>query len=236
MKNYFDIQRLKPNGTLILPLSMSKLHSDQSPIEIYKFLDFFSSKISEISIDVVFLYTNGLYFNTDENALDVRQKTNFQMIGHTRELRNMIIKNKKFIPQAFHYLPWDYVLLNATKYKELLDKLKVLKNSNEEFTKYIIADLGSREKTEANINFLLEEITVTYLMRQNLIEFPHTLSNSSGWRLLCYPGNYIYSDVYVYQNKLLPSKIKAEFSNSFYNIKEKLLYNFDTINLSNIIL
>lgn len=234
MENHFDIQRLKPNGTLILPLSMSKLHGEQSPVEIYKFLNFFSSKISEISIDVVFLYTNGLYFNTDENALNVRQKTNLQMVGHARELQNMIIKKRKFVPQAFHYLPWDYVILNAIKYKDILDKLKALRNSSEQFTKYIIADLGSREKTEANINFLLEEITVTYLIRQNLVKFPYTLSDSNGWRLLCYPGRYIYSDVYVYQNKLFPNKINANFSNSFYNIKEKILYNFDNINLSNI--
>lgn len=234
MDKHFDINQVRPNGCLIFPLSMSKLHGELSPSNIYNFLSFFHTKISKISIDVIFLYTNGLYFNTDENSLKVRQKTNSQMVQHKLELQNIIFKKKEFVPQAFYYLPWDYAILNSNKYKESLDELRLQRSQDDKFGTMLYADLGNREKTEANINFLLEELVVTYLIRQNLIDFPNTLSDTNAWKLICYPGQYLISDVYIYQNKVLPTFIQDTFSSSFYHMQEKILYRFNEIDLNTI--
>lgn len=232
MEQHFDINKVTANGFLVLPLSMSKLHGEQSPKSIYEFLSFFNLKIPKISVDVIFLYANGLYFNTHESALSVRQKTNAQMVGHMKELSNLILKKREFVPQAFHYLPWDYALLNSGNFQEVYNVLKKLKNSDKEFEKFLEADLGDREKSEANYNFLIEEIAVTYLIRQKQITFPSTLSHPDGWQLICYSGNYICGDVYIHQKKLLPIIQKENFSNSFYNVKEKMLFDYNKVNLN----
>jgi hypothetical protein len=231
MNQHFDINKVTPNGFLVFLLSMSKLHGDLSPKLIYDFLSFFNQKIPRISIDVVFLYANGLYFNTDENALSVRQKTNAQMVGHMKELSNLILKMHAFVPQAFHYLPWDYSLLNSSNFQEPFDKLNKLRQTDHTFEDMLAADLGHREKSEANFKFLLEEITVTYLIRQKKVSFPSTLSHPDGWHLICYPGCYIHGDVYLHQKRILPETEKHTFSHAFYNMEKKMLYDYDRINL-----
>lgn len=102
-KAFFDINRVPGNGTLIFPLSMSRLFLGQDPKMLYDFLCFFDKKIVEKTVDIVFVYTNGLYFNNVTDSSELRQKTNAQMITHKRELSNLIKKGCLFSPSAVHF-------------------------------------------------------------------------------------------------------------------------------------
>ena len=201
-----DINKLPHDGYLVFPLSMSRLNEGQSAEECYKVLEEFEKKITKIGLDVVFLYTNGLYFNNNESALDVRKRTLGQMLSHRNALIKIILKKRKYVPQAMHFLPWDYVILNSPEYQEFFQKLCDLKEKDAKFGGLLKQGLKGRVDNEANINFVVEEIVVTHLIRQKMIEFPKTLVKNDNFRLIVYPGEYLAVDLYQWKKKILSQK------------------------------
>ncbi len=220
MKSGSDISRIEGDGYLILPLSMSRLAKGQTPEFCYDILGAFLEKIETFSNDVVFLYTNGLYFNSDEISFENRKKTNQQIFNHVSELRKLIQKGKRYIPGAIHFLPIDYVVLNAPDFKKHYDILKKLELEDENFKDALKDDFAGREYSEANINFLIEEIVVAHTLRQKLVDLPRTLVRSDDWRLLAYPGAPLISDVYQWKNKILPQKSGNPYGGAQYNLTE----------------
>ena len=188
MDRFHDINRVPPNGTLVLPLSLGKLHGQQSPTAIYEFLTFFGDKIRQTGVDVVLIYTNGLYFNSDEVALDLRISTTNQMVRHRQELAAMIVQRREFTAQTFHYLPWDYLILRAERFPEFFNRLESAYARDAGFREVVAADLGERGTSAANVRFMLEELAVTHVLRQKFVELPHTISTPFGWRLIAYAG------------------------------------------------
>ncbi len=230
MNQVYDINKLPTDGYLVFPLSMGKLHSSQSPEKCYQALEYFFDKISKFGIDVVFLYTNDLYLNKNISALEVRKKTLQQMLNHSGNLKNLIIRKKKFIPQAFHFLPWDYVILNSIYFKPFMIKLNQFLKKDSCFLEEIKKDIGERKVSEANINFILEEVAVTHIVRQKLVEFPKTLVKEDTWRLIVYPGEYLKSDFYQFKKKvLLQNKERLYYKNAHYDLNEKKLYDFSIL-------
>lgn len=235
-KGVHDINKLPSDGYIVFPLSMNRLNNEQNADNVYGLIEFFEKKISTVGIDGIFLYTNGLYYNNTESALEVRKRTNGQMLSHKNAVLNKVIKNKKFIPQSMHFLPWDYIILNSPNYQEFFQILLKLKDKDKKFRRLLIEGLKEREENEANINFLLEEIVVTHLIRQKMIEFPRTLVKQDKFRLIVYPGSYLKADLYQWKNKILPQNETANnkinpFYASQYNSAEKVLYNFDELSL-----
>ncbi|MBI2411197.1 MAG: hypothetical protein HYV32_04875 [Candidatus Kerfeldbacteria bacterium] len=238
-KTNYDINKLPADGYLVLPLSMSRLSKGkgQSPEECFEMVKYFESKVSQVGIDMLFIYTNGLYFNNDEPALSVRKRTNAQMIDHKNALLKLLVKSKKYIPQAAHFIPWDYILLNSPQFREYYLKLIALKDTDEQFQQYLADGLNHREPTEANYHFLIEEIVVTHLIRQKLIDFPKTLVKNDSFRLVIYPGEYLKGDLYQWKQKLLPQfQTKEENVNPYYasqyNFKKKIICHFDELDYS----
>lgn len=228
MKSGFDITRIKDSGYLILPLSMSRLATGQSPEFCYEVLENFLKKLETFSNDVVLLYTNGLYFNSEEISFENRKRTMGQALNHIYAFRNLIEKKKKFIPGAIHYLPIDYVIFNSPCFKEFFSKLKKLETEDKTFHELLISDSKDREYTEANANFLIEEIVVAHILRQKLVELPRTLVKSDAWRLVAYPGEPLQSDIYQWQKNVLPKKDASNpYSGAQYNLATKQLVIFD---------
>jgi hypothetical protein len=227
----YDINKLPSDGYLIFPLSMSRLQGGQSPEECYMAIEYFENKIYEVGIDGVFLYTNGLYYNNDESALVVRKRTNNQMLQHKNAFNALVLKNKKYIPQAMHFLPWDYVVLNSPRFTEFCELLKKLKIEDAEFERLLEDGLGDREKTDANISFLIEEIVVSHIVRQEMIDFPKTLVKQDNFRLIMYPGGYFKADFYQWKKNTLPKnkECKNPYGGSHYDLDKHVLYNFDDI-------
>jgi hypothetical protein len=230
MKSGFDINGIRGDGYLIMPLSMSRLATGQTPAICYEVLEYFLKKLETFSNDVVLLYTNGLYFNSEEISFENRRKTTQQALDHIYAFRNIIEKKRQFIPSAIHYLPIDYILFNSRYFKEFFEILKTRESQDEVFRSLLIADSKDRKYTEANINFLLEEIVVAHILRQKLVDLPRTLTKSDVWRLIAYPGEPLLSDVYQWKNGILPKKKSDNtFDGMQYDILEKKLIIFDEI-------
>jgi hypothetical protein len=224
-----DLRKLPADGYLVFPLSMSRISNAQGAEECHKWLEFFEDKLSVFGLDVVFLYTNGLYYNNEQSSLEVRKKTNGQMISHSNAVRNIVLKKRKYMPQALHFLPWDYIVLNSPQYEEFYLKLKKLDKEDKEFHELILEDLNDRKESEANVSFIIEEIVVTHLIRQKLVELPKTLVKKDNFRLIVYPGQPLKSDIYQWKNKILPQSKDFSFYASHYDISNKAIYNFDEV-------
>jgi hypothetical protein len=227
-KNY-DINKLPSDGYLIFPLSMSRLAGGQSPEECYEMIKHFESKISAVGIDLVILYTNGLYYNNNESALEVRKRTNGQMLAHRNALYNLIVKEKKYITQAIHFLPWDYTILDAPRFSEFFQTLKKAGETDEEFKKLLQEGLADRKTDEANLNFLIEEIVVNHLIREQIVSFPKTLVKKDTFRLIVYPGPHFEADKYQYKKSLLPKNKDCInlYKSGHYDFSKKVLVDFN---------
>lgn len=230
--NCFDIHNLPSDGYIVFPLSMSRLNAGQNPEDIYRFIELFEKKISTIGIDGVFLYTNGLYYNNTESALTVRKRTNQQMLNHKNQFLKLVLKKKKYIPQSMHFLPWDYVVLNSVKYQEFFQILLELRKNDKKFNELLVEGLGNREHNEANINFLIEEIVITHIIRQKYVEFPKTLVKKDSFRLIAYPGQYFKADLYQWKNKILPiNNDRNPYGCAHYDLDKNILYDFNKLQL-----
>ena len=230
------INKFPSDGYLIFPISMSRINKGQNPEEIYGVIKSFEKKISAVGIDAIILYTNGLYYNNDESALTVRKRTNGQMLSHRNAFLKLVSRDKKYIPQAIHFLPWDFVILNFSQYEDYFQKLIKLKDTDKKFKDLLKDGLNGRKENEANINFLVEEIVVSHIIRQKLIEFPKTLVKQDKFRLMVYPGLFFKADLYQWKKKILPQKeTKNDNSNpyyaSHYDSEKNILYNFDDLEL-----
>lgn len=228
-----DINKLPADGYVVFPLSMSRIGNAQNAEACYKWLEFFEEKISLLGLDAIFLYTNGLYYNDESPALEVRKRTNGQMISHSNGVRNLVIKNRKYVPQAIHFMPWDYIVLNSANFETYYKLLKKLDKSDEKFHALVLEVLKDRKESEANTNFILEEIVVTHIIRQKEIEFPKTLVKKDTFRLVAYPGKPLNADIYQWQHKILPRNEDAKKENPFYashyDLEAEVIYNFDEI-------
>lgn len=228
MKSGFDINKIKNDGYLILPLSMSRLSTGQTPEFYYEVLENFLEKLETFSNDVVLLYTNGLYFNSEEISFENRKKTTQQALNHIYAFRNLIEKKKQFIPGAIHYLPIDYIIFNSPYFKEFFSILKKLETEDIVFRDLLVTDSKDKQYTEANINFLIEEIVVAHILRQKLVELPRTLVKNDSWRLLAYPGRPLSSDIYQWKKNILPKKENGNpYSGSQYDLNSNQLFIFD---------
>ncbi|MEZ4200478.1 MAG: hypothetical protein R3B69_02700 [Candidatus Paceibacterota bacterium] len=206
---------------------MSKLGNgfDQDPAQCYELLSYFGKKLESHSSDVVLLYTTGLYLNTQDIAYEKRLELNRKTVQHARELRNLIEKKREMIPNAIHFLPIDYVILNSN-YQDLFASLKKRVGEDVVLQKTLREDVTKRGYSEAQENFILEEVVVSHIIRQHLVPFPRTLVKNDDWRLIVYPGVAIETDRYVTKQNILPGNSKNPFGSGIYNYKERTYANF----------
>jgi hypothetical protein len=69
-----------------------------------------------------------------------------------------------------------------------------------------------------------------------MVEFPKTLVKQDKFRLIVYPGSYLKADLYQWKNKILPQNEGSDnktnpFYASQYNSADRILYNFDELEL-----
>lgn len=230
-----DLTRLPADGYLVFPISMGRIGNTQNPEECYGWLEFFEKKITMVGLDVIFLYSNGLYYNDEESVLEVRKRTNGQMLSHSNAVRNLIIKKRRYMPQAIHFVPRDYIILNAKNFQLYYGKLKKYDKENEEFHKFVCAAVREKKESEANINFVIEELAVIHIIRQREIEFPKTLVKKDNFRLMAYPGPPINADIQQWKRKILPQKERDKKTNPFYasmyDLENKKIYNYDELDI-----
>jgi len=235
-KEHFDIKKVPGDGFLIFPLSMSRLSTSLSSEKLYGFLEFFEEKLicKCKSCDVILLYTNDLYLNSDEKAYQLREKILEQMLNHKSAFQSLLLKRNRFVPSAFHFIPWDYTLLNSLNFNSERARLNICMNNDPLFRAALSQDLqfAKREITESNIAFLIEELVVSHLLMEKEVHFSPRLSKADGWRLLCYPGDPPFSLIYLWKKNFLGNRSDMEkshqlFARSFYNMESKILIDFN---------
>jgi hypothetical protein len=231
MSQYTDIEKLPEDGFAVMPLSMSRLTTpSQDPNACYKTIKDLGDKCERLTNDFIFLYTSGLYFNSSETAYKIRQKVTSQLIAHRRGMQRKIEEERRFIPRAFDYLTFDYVIANANDFQGLFSKLQDEYEKNDEFKEVVNSGLGDREVNEPNVRFLLEETVVSHIIREGMVEFPRTLVRKDRWRLIVYPDPDITLDEYVWENDLLPKNEENQntFSDGIYDSQENVFVTFGT--------
>ena len=187
-------------------------------------------KLSKRRAEVIFLYTAGVYFNSEKTAYTVRERSNNKIFNHSRALKNLLEKEGEYTPEIFHYLPYNYVLINSKHYIDFLNKLEGRQENDQEFRNNIQKDMGDREYNKPNVRFILEETVATHIIRQKLVQFPQAIIRNDNWRLMAYPGSYIHADVYQWQNDILPKPDNSNrFAGTYYNFDEKKVHIFSEI-------
>jgi len=229
-QQFYDINRLPNCGTIIIPLSMLALSGYQQASKVVEFIDFFKGKTDKITNDVVFLYTDGLYFNNNDSAYQLRKILLRQMYEHRNAIINEIDKRKDLVPGAFHFISWNQCILNTPNFFDYLIKMeKIASSNNLELLHCIKHDSQGRELTKENIRFILEEAVLTHLICQKMVSLPKKSSLENNWNLIAYPGNYLETSKFIYQNKILPVTDNNIYANAVYDINEKVLKTFEKV-------
>src|SRR3989344_7496935 len=151
MKTGYDLSLIKGDGYLVLPISMARISTAQTPEKIYEIFHYFAKKLEKYSNDVILMYTSGLYFNSENLSYNKRVKLNEQMLNHANALRKLIQKRKQYIPTAFHFLPIDYVILNSKEFHQFFNTLKEVEKKDKKLREAIKKDIGKRDYNEASV-------------------------------------------------------------------------------------
>ncbi len=234
LKTGFNINKIQGDGYLIIPISMSRISAGQTPEDCYEQVKYFTDKLTKFSSEVIFIYTNGLYFNSTDISYETRQKMNAQVLNHSIRLRKIINEDRKFVIHSFHFIPVDYFILNSFEYLEMFSKLKKVVSENKLFADLLKEDMKGREFTEANINFILEELVVEHLIREQFVDLPKVLVKYEEWRIFSYPGSYFKTDAYIVQNKLLEKNKKCTnyYRDIVYDFTSKTMTNLSEVNIN----
>ncbi|MEK6836274.1 MAG: hypothetical protein AABX94_01255, partial [Nanoarchaeota archaeon] len=136
---------------------------------------------------------------------------------------------------VYNYIVWNQLYVGTKDFKDLFAKLKKIYFSDDKFKRYMEEDcvIFGREMKENQMDFFLEEGLMFYLLIKNKVKLPNEyIENNQKWILFCYPGKPVKSTVYLFQ--LNPFKFNwsdSPYQNSWYDLEEKKLIEFDRIDL-----
>ena len=227
----YDINKFpKKSGLLVFGISMSKISNSQSAPEVLKQIEYFYNKIHYPYVGVQIIYTDTLYLNSQEPAFKLKNKYQTLISSHKAELEKLIAKKPYLIPTAFSFNSWSQTILQTKSFFYYLGQLKSTYKKDLKFQKTIEEDIlnSQREITPMNIGYILEEITMMYLISKNKVDFHNKyVQNKSEWTLFCYPGEPLKSEIYLHKHKLLNLKNPSNcYENSFYDLKDRKLHHY----------
>ncbi len=236
---FFDINKLPPEkGLLLFGLSMNKLFLRQSPEKcIEDIRHFHTAKVYKPLIGLNFIYSDFLYLYSNKSAPELKESFMTQIISHKNGIQKLLEKNNLDfqIQHAFNYMVWNQLYVGTKDFRELFHDLKDIYGQDDKFKKYIKEDSEryGKEMNENQVNFLLEEILMFYLLTKNQIKLPNEyIEGQQKWILFCYPGRPMKSTVYLYQ--LNPFKLSWKenpYQNSHFDLEAKQLVDFYRVDL-----
>lgn len=236
---FYDINKLpSEKGLLLFGLSMNRLFRGQSPEECVEYIrHFHTAKVSKPLIGLNFIYSDFLYLYSEKPAPELKDSFMNQTISHKNGIQKLLEKNNLDfqIQHAFNYMVWNQLYVGTRDFQLLFNSLKKIYESDEKFQKYIKEDSEKygREMNENQVNFLLEEILMLYLLTKNQVKLPNEyIEGQQKWILFCYPGRPLKSTVYLYQ--LNPFKLnwsENPYQNAHFDLEAKQLVDFDRVDL-----
>jgi len=229
----FDINQLpKEEGLLVLGISMNRIGNIQSAENCFFHMKDLAQKIVKTEgVGLVTVYSDYLYFHSEEKAHILRDRYKELMLAHKDGFMNLVKKDPVWIPKAFSFLTFGQLMLDNSKiFKSAFDKITVIYSEDESFRKYVHEDVKKTEHGfgEKDITFILEEITYMYLAAKGELVFNNAFVNKTEqWILNMYPGEPLKSEIYLFQkNPLKLSNPKNKYENSYYDVDAKVLYDF----------
>lgn len=238
----FDINKFPATwGMLILPISMSRIDTGQSPAEYENFLKDFTSKVQAPKVGIHFFYTEGLYMNVEENAYETKNAFIQKMINHKNGVKKFVKKNflEFQIEKAFSFQSWFQMCLSSDDFLSVLKQAKDLVDSDEVFRRLLKddADKIGRPFNEKQIQFFLEEFVFSYLAMYSKFEINNPyVEGKEEWGLLCYPGKPFLSQIYFIQKNICGFEKKQKSFIGHYDLLDKKYYDFLKIDVNTFII
>lgn len=236
---FYDLNQLpQEEGLLLMGISMNRIGNRQSADQCFADIEFMTSKIKKTDgIGLVTLYSDYLYFHSDEPAKTLRDRYKDLMFQHKNGFLSLLSHSDVwFVKKAFSFSTMGQMMLdNATEFSAALQKVLDLYKCDAKFAECVAIDaaganhgLGSGE-----LMFILEEITLFYLAAKGKLSFNNRfVSGTEKWTLFMYPGKPLKSEVYLFQtNPLKLSNPQNRFENAFYDLEGRTLYEYDRIDL-----
>lgn len=157
----FDINKFPlQEGILIFGISMSKISNSQSAKKCFEYIKYLVKKIEKPQVGLNFVYSDYLYFNSDEKACVLKNRYLAQIHSHKNQFEKVLNKNKWYIQKSFSFTTWNQLVIDIKNWTTLFIELKKIYKKDKKFQKYINEDSKqfNRPLDENQLNFLLEEI------------------------------------------------------------------------------
>jgi len=149
-----------------------------------------------------------------------------------------MVKDKWRIPKAISYTSWTQLLLDTDKFSYYFNALKETYNKDKQFQEYMSWDakMTKRELNENQINFFLEEHLLLYLIVKGKVPLKNEfVQGKEKWVLNCYPGKPLWGQMYLHKENFFElENLKNKYENSWYDLEEKKLYDFERVDLETI--
>ena len=242
---FFDINKFPPHeGMLVFPISMSRISNESQNAKKYfdhiKYIN--PSKANKTNknakFGVIFIYGDFLYLYSDEKASILKRRYTNQINLHKNNFQNLLKNHPHLIQNSFSYKVWNQFYLDCERFNFYFSGLKKIYKTDKLFQKYIKEDFKSLDNNESKFNenqidFFVEEHLLFYLISKGQMKLENDfINNHEKWILIAYPGKPLKAHIYLHQ--LNPFKLlnnKNKYENSWYDLKEKKLYDFSKIEL-----
>lgn len=236
---FYDLNQLpQEEGLLIMGISMNRIGNRQSAEKCFADMEYVESKIKITDgVGLVTLYSDYLYFHSDEPAKTLRDRYKDLMFQHKNGFMSLLSHSDVwFVKKAFSFSTMGQMMLdNASEFSKALQKVTDLYANDSAFADCVNFDAGLANHGLGNgeIMFILEEITLFYLAAKGKLSFSNRfVSGTEKWTLFMYPGKPLKSEVYLFQNNPLKlSNPRNRFENASYDLEGKKLYEYNRIDL-----
>ena len=245
VNKFFDINRLPETaGQLVFYVSPSKALNGHSADKYFEYMKYFTfegdEKIKEPEVGLNIVYGDTLYLYSDEQAANLKNKLLSKIVDHKNKFIKLLDENPQFIKKAVNFTTWNQLLFENKSFLDYFGKIKKLYQEDEKFQEFVKKDFEETGKRpdldEYQMNFFLEEILVFYLTAKKQLSLHNDFTQGNEkWMLNCYPRKPLWSHIYLQQ--LNPFDLESEenkFENSYYDLENKILYDFDRLDLETI--
>jgi hypothetical protein len=236
INEFFDVNKFpRSPGIFYFALSMPLLNNIQHPKELYAADEHIISKICVSNTGVQVVYTDNLYLYSDEPATHLKLKHQKMIEVHKQGWLKLIKQNVYMVPKAFTFMTWNQLQLDCANFTEYLARFRRIYDGDAKLRSYIEADIKGtgRDVTLNSVGYMLEEILLDYLVMKGQVRLRNDYTmDREEWILNTYHGKPHRSHIYLHQqNYFQLDNSKNIFQNSWYDVLNRKLYDFDRLEI-----
>jgi hypothetical protein len=236
INEFFDVNKFpRSPGIFYFALSMPLLNNIQHPKELYAADEHIISKICVSNTGVQVVYTDNLYLYSDEPAADLKLKHQKMIEVHKQGWLKLIRQNVYMVPKAFTFMTWNQLQLDCANFTEYLAKFRRIYDNDSQLRNYVEADIRGtgRSVTRNSVGYMLEEILLDYLVMKGQVRLRNDYTmDAEEWILNTYHGKPHRAHIYLHQQNYFQfDNSKNIFQNSWYDVLNRKLYDFDRLDI-----